>query len=107
RVERSLRFRLADAYVRWERAKEAAESYRSQNLPDAKEAFELSVIGYRQGHGSWPQVLIAQQNYFRMSTEYIESLAELRRTELSILGLMMDAPEESQAPVRQAVHQTK
>jgi len=67
----------------------------TQNLPDAKEAFELSVIGYRQGRGSWPQVQIAQRNYFRMSTEYVEALAELRRAELLVLGLLMDAPEES------------
>ena len=66
-----------------------------ENLPDAKEAFELSVIGYRQGRGSWPQVQIAQRNYFRMSTEYVEALAELRRSELVVLGLLMDAPEDS------------
>jgi hypothetical protein len=107
RVEQSLRFRLADAYGRCERAKEVVDLYRTQNLPDAKEAFELSVISYRQGRGSWPQVQIAQRNYFRMSTEYIEALAELRRTELSILGLVMDGPDEPQAAVKQALHQSK
>ena len=63
----------------------------------AKEAFELSVMGYRQGRGSWPHVQIAQRNYFRMSTEYVEALAELRRSELVILGLLMDGPEEAPA----------
>jgi hypothetical protein len=97
RLEQSLKQRLADAYVRHDRAKEVTDLYHSQNLPDAKEAFELSVIGYRQGRGSWPQVQIAQRNYFRMSTEYVEALAELRRSELVILGLLMDGPEESPA----------
>ncbi|HEX4592385.1 MAG TPA: TolC family protein [Gemmataceae bacterium] len=107
RVEQSLRFRLADAYGRCERAKEVVDLYRTQNLPDAKEAFELSVMSYRQGRGSWPQVQIAQRNYFRISTEYVEALADLRRTELSILGLVMDVPEDPQATVKQAMHQSK
>jgi cobalt-zinc-cadmium efflux system outer membrane protein len=95
RIEQSLKQKLADAYARHERAKEVTDLYYMQNLPDAKEAFELSVIGYRQGRGSWPQVQIAQRNYFRISTEYVEALAELRRAELVVLGLLMDAPEES------------
>jgi hypothetical protein len=97
RVEQSLRHRLANAYRSYERAKELSETYRSQNLPDTKEAFEQAVIAYRQGHGSWPQVQIAQKNYFRMSTEYVESLADLRRSELAILGLVMDVPEDPRA----------
>jgi outer membrane protein TolC len=106
RVEQSLRQRLADAYARCDRAREVCELYRTQNLPDAKEAYELSVLGYRQGRGSWPQVQIAQRNYFRMSTEYVEALAELRRSELVILGLLMDGPEEAmpQPAVKQAAY---
>jgi hypothetical protein len=95
RVEQSLRQRLGDAYGRYTQAKNVADVYRSQNLPDAKEAYELSVLSYRQGHGSWPQVQIAQRNYFRMATEYVEALAEQRRAELVILGLVMDMPEEA------------
>jgi hypothetical protein len=94
RVEQSLRQRLADAYARYNRAKDVAEVYHGQNLPDAKEAYELSVLAYRQGQGSWPQVQLAQRNFFRMSTELVEALAELRRSELVVLGLLMDAPEE-------------
>jgi hypothetical protein len=97
RVEQSLKQRLADAYARYNRAKDVVEVYHGQNLPDAKEAYELSVLAYRQGQGSWPQVQLAQRNYFRMSTEQVEALAELRRSELVVLGLLMDAPEEPKA----------
>jgi hypothetical protein len=100
RIQQSLRNRLVDSYVRHDHAQKLVELYRSQNLPDAKEAFELSVISFRQGRGSWPEVQIAQRNYFRMSTEYVEALAELRRAELAILGLVMDVHEESQPTVR-------
>jgi hypothetical protein len=93
RTEQSLKNRLTAAFAACDRAKEMAELYRTQNLPDAKEVFELSVIGYRQGRCSWPQVQLAQKNYFRMSTEYVEALAELRRAELTILGLVMDIPD--------------
>jgi outer membrane protein TolC len=97
RVEGSLRQRLGDAYGRYNQAKNVADVYQSQNLPDAKEAYELSVLAYRQGQGSWPQVQIAQRNYFRMVTEHVEALAELRRSELTVLGLLLDMPEESPA----------
>jgi hypothetical protein len=97
KAEQSLRQRLADAYARYDRAKDLTETYRSQNLPEAKEAYELSVVDYRQGRGSWPQVQLAQRSYFRMSTEYVDALAELRRCELVILGLGMDAPESTTA----------
>ncbi len=91
-LEQSLKQRLADAYARLERAKQMTDLYLAHNLPDAREAFELSVTGFRQGRGSWPQVQIAQRNYFRMSNEYVEALAEQRRAELVILGLLMDSP---------------
>jgi cobalt-zinc-cadmium efflux system outer membrane protein len=99
RVTQSLRTRLVDSYLRHDRAKDLVELYSSQNLPDAKEAFELSVIGFRQGRGTWPEVQIAQRNYFRMSNEYVEALADLRRAELTILGLVLDVPEETQPPM--------
>jgi hypothetical protein len=95
RLEQSLRQRLTEAYARYDQAKRVAELYHAQNLPDSKEAFELSVISYRQGRGSWPQVQISQRYYFRMSTEYVEALADLRRSELIILGLLVDGSEES------------
>jgi cobalt-zinc-cadmium efflux system outer membrane protein len=104
RVEQSLRQRLTDACRCHDRANAMAEVYRNQNLPEAKEAFELSVIAYRQGRGSWPQVQITQRNFFRMSTEYVEALAELRRTELVILGLVMDVPDETQPVVKPAAY---
>lgn len=95
RLEQSLRQRLSDAYARYTQAKNVADVYKSQNLPDAKEAYELTVLSYRQGQGSWPQVQIAQRNYFRMATEYVEAMAEQRRAELVVLGLLLDTPEES------------
>jgi hypothetical protein len=106
RVEQSLKQRLTDAYARCDQARDVAELYRSQNLPDAKESFELSVMSYRRGQGSWPQVQISQRNYFRMSTEYVEALAELRKSELVILGLLLDVPDETPAQpvVQQAAH---
>jgi cobalt-zinc-cadmium efflux system outer membrane protein len=103
RVQQSLRTRLVDSYLRHDRAKDLVELYRSQNLPDAKEAFELSVIGFRRGQGSWPEVQIAQRNYFRMSNEYVEALADLRRAELVILGLVLDVPEETQPVAKPSI----
>lgn len=93
RAEQSLKQRLAVAYQRWDRARGIVDVYRNSNLPESKEAYELSVQAYRKGQGSWPQVLMAQRNYFRLSIDYVEAVAELRRAELSILGLSLDGQQ--------------
>lgn len=93
RAEQSLKQRLAAAYQKWDRARGIVDVYRNNNLPESKEAYELSVQAYRKGQGTWPQVLMAQRNYFRLSIDYVEAVAELRRAELSILGLSFDGQQ--------------
>jgi cobalt-zinc-cadmium efflux system outer membrane protein len=99
RVELDLQRRLAKTYAHYKTAKATAELYGSQNLPDAKESYQLYLESFRERRAAWPQVIIALRNYFRISADYVEALAELRRAEVAILGLLLvDGMEEPPGP---------
>jgi cobalt-zinc-cadmium efflux system outer membrane protein len=89
RVELSLRQRLARAYERYRGARAVVQTYRKENLPDAKEAYELYLDSFRKRRAAWPQVLVAQRTYFQIRVEYTEALDEMRRAEVAILGLLL------------------
>jgi outer membrane protein, heavy metal efflux system len=89
RVELSLRQRLARAYERYRSAQAVVQTYRKENLPDAKEAYDLYLDSFRKRRAAWPQVLVAQRTYFQIRVEYTEALDEMRRAEVAILGLLL------------------
>jgi cobalt-zinc-cadmium efflux system outer membrane protein len=89
RVELSLRQRLAGAFARYRTALAFVENYRKYNLPEAREAYELYLDAFRKRRAAYPQVLIAQRNYFQISVEYVEALEQLRRAEATIQGLLL------------------
>ncbi len=89
RVQLSLRQRLASAYSHYRTAWNTVQTYRKDNLPEAKEAYELYLDSFRKRRAAWPQVLVAQRTYFQISVEYTEALAELRCAETAILGLLL------------------
>jgi cobalt-zinc-cadmium efflux system outer membrane protein len=99
RVELSLRARLAQTYARYQTAREQVETYRTGSLPEAKEAYELYLDAFRKRRAAWPQVLVAQRTYFQMSVDYVQAQAQLRRAEVTILGLLLvDGPDEPPRP---------
>jgi cobalt-zinc-cadmium efflux system outer membrane protein len=103
RVELSLRQRLARAYAYYQTARTVVDTYRKDNLPDAKEAYELYLESYRKRRAAWPQVLVAQRTYFQISVEYTEALDEMRRAEVAILGLLLvDGLDEPPAATGEA-----
>jgi cobalt-zinc-cadmium efflux system outer membrane protein len=89
RVELSLRQRLSRQYARYRTARSVVESYRKDNLPDARRAYELYLDSFRRRRAAWPQVLVAQRTYFQISVDYVEALDEMRRAEVAILGLLL------------------
>jgi cobalt-zinc-cadmium efflux system outer membrane protein len=99
RVELSLRQRLAQAYARYTTAAAVVKMYREQNLPDAREAYELYLKTFRERKAAWPQVLVAQRTYFQISVDYTQALDEMRRAEVAILGLLLvDGLDEPPGP---------
>jgi cobalt-zinc-cadmium efflux system outer membrane protein len=98
RVELSLRQRLSRQYARYRTALAAAEVYRENNLPDAREAYETYRESFGKGRAAWPQVLVAQRTYFQISVDYVQALEDLRRAEVAILGLLLvDGADEPPA----------
>jgi cobalt-zinc-cadmium efflux system outer membrane protein len=99
RIELSLRERLARAYARHKTAQTLVETYRKQNLPEAKEAYELYLDSFRKRRAAWPQVLVAQRTYFQVNEEYVDALDRLRRAEVAILGyLLVDGLDQPPGP---------
>ena len=89
RVELVLRNRLAGAFSHCKTARESVEDYRANTLPKARQAFELYQDYFKKRRATWPQVLVAERNYFQYSEEYTNALIDLRRAEVEINGLLL------------------
>ncbi len=89
RLELQLRNRLAEAFQRYENARQQVERYSQNVLPTAKESLDLIVAGYRQGEFPYLTLLTAQRTYFRVNLTYLESLRALRTSTIAIEGLML------------------
>jgi cobalt-zinc-cadmium efflux system outer membrane protein len=99
RVELALRQRLARAYASFQTARNVAENYRTEVVPKAKEAYELYLESFRRQRAAYPQVIIAQRNYVEAADTYVEALAQLRRAEVAVLGLLLvDGLDEPPGP---------
>ncbi len=89
RVELSLRRRLADAFSRYETARESVLDFRERSLPTSRRAFELYQDYFKKRRATWPQVLVARRTYFQLSDDYANALLDLRRAETEIKGLLL------------------
>ncbi len=89
RVELSLRRRLAEAFSRYETARESVRDYREQSLPTSRRAYEMYQEYFKNRRAAWPQVLVAQRTFSQMSNDYANALLDLRRAEVEIRGLLL------------------
>ncbi len=89
RIALLLRQRLAEVYTRYQSASQSVADYRAGSLPMARRAYELQVASYRQRRTTWPQVIASRRTYFDLSQDYVESLLELRRSEVEIGGMLL------------------
>jgi len=89
RVELSLRQRLADAFNRYQTARETAQIYRDFSIPQATEAYEVRLDMYKKRRIAWPQVVVLQRGVLEVKEKYTRSLLELREAEVAIGGLLL------------------
>jgi cobalt-zinc-cadmium efflux system outer membrane protein len=89
RLELWLRHRLAGVFARYQTALATIQTYRAETLPQASEAYELTLGGYRARRTPWAQVVLSQRTYSDLVEEYIEALLELRHAEIEINGMML------------------
>jgi cobalt-zinc-cadmium efflux system outer membrane protein len=89
RIALLLRQRLAEVYTRYQNALQSVADYRAGSLPMARRAYDLQVASYRQRRTTWAQVIASRRVYFDLSQDYVESLLELRRSEVEIGGMLL------------------
>src|SRR5262249_22772618 len=61
RLELHLRRRLAEVFTHYQTALATVQTYRAETLPQAQEAYDLTLAGYRQRRTPWAQVVLAQR----------------------------------------------
>ena len=89
RVELDLQQRLAAAFERYTNAKNQVARYSRDILPRAQQTLDLVMRAYRQGEYGYLNVLTAQRTYFQASLAYVESLRQLRASQIAIEGLLL------------------
>jgi len=99
RVELALQSRVVAQFANYLTAVRAAETYRSEILPRAEEAYRLYLSRYREMAAAYPQVLVAQRTFFEMSNEYLESLNEAWQAAQRLQGLLAGDGLEAPASV--------
>ena len=96
RLELVLQSRAVTQFANYLTALRASETYRSEILPRAEEAYRLYLSRYREMAAAYPQVLVAQRTFFEMSNEYLESLNEAWQAAQRLQGFLagggLDAP---------------
>jgi cobalt-zinc-cadmium efflux system outer membrane protein len=96
RVELALRSQLAVSFATYLTALRESESYRTEIIPKAEEAYRLYLARYREMAAAYPQVLIAQRTLLELSSRYLERLEQAWETALHIQGFLagegLDAP---------------
>lgn len=89
RLELSLRMRLADALRNYRNLARMEERYRTIIIPRALAAYEMYRENYKQMAAAYPQVMIAQRNYYQVQAEYTRALTNLQQQLISVRGLLL------------------
>lgn len=89
RMELALESRFAAAFEQYLTALRGAETYRTEILPRAEEAYRLYLTKYREMAAAYPQVLIAQRSLLQLSDEYLGTLDDAWRAALEVQGLLI------------------
>jgi cobalt-zinc-cadmium efflux system outer membrane protein len=89
RVKLSLRMRIARTYKEYQDSLITAEKYRYQMIPRAQKAYGLYLNNFQQMAAAYPQVLIAQRNFFQLQEDYITALVRTWRSAVEIQGLLL------------------
>lgn len=89
RVRLELRDRAASQLAEYQSAADAVAKYRTQMLPQAKQAYEMYLTNYRNMAAAYPQVLVSQRTWFQLQTDYIAALEQLWRSATTLQGFLL------------------
>lgn len=89
RVQLDLQRRFADAFTRYQTAREQVENFRDEVMPKARKAVELYEEQLKARRAAFPQVLVARRTVYQLNDEYSKSLVQFRRAEVEVRGLLL------------------
>ncbi|MGE0761370.1 MAG: TolC family protein [Pirellulaceae bacterium] len=91
RLALDLQTRFADAYQRYENARQQTERYTAPQgiLDNARRTMDLIRTGYQAGEFSVLDLLTAQRTFFQTNLAYLDSLRELWVTSMEIRGMLL------------------
>jgi cobalt-zinc-cadmium efflux system outer membrane protein len=108
RIALTLRERTATVLDEYANAKLMAVEYRDEILPRAKKSYTLLNEKYGLMLASYPRVLQAQRNLFRLQSEYIVALENVWTTSIALEGFLLtdgleapSRPSEIDRPIRE------
>jgi cobalt-zinc-cadmium efflux system outer membrane protein len=87
-VQLELLRRVADAFSRHRGALEQAERYRTNILPDSREALQLAKSGYDTGNFPFSAYLQAQRTVMDIQRSYVDILETVWTTAADLAGLL-------------------
>lgn len=89
RVKLDLERRFADAFTRYQMARAEVDNFRAEAMPKARKAAELYEEQFKNRRAAFPQVLVARRTVLQLNEEYTRSLAQFRRAEVEVRGLLL------------------
>jgi|GEM_PF-206947 len=89
RLELSLRDELAEAFWRYQSARNEVEIYRDSIIPTAEKNLQLTQNGYDEGEFDFLRVLIARRDLFQARIDYVVSFTDLRASAIAVQGLLL------------------
>jgi outer membrane protein TolC len=89
RVELTLRQKLATEYRQYITAYQRAENFEKVILPESRSAYEIRLDSYEDDRLRWTDVLASENAYLLLQIDYINSLVQLRESEVLIIGYLL------------------
>ncbi|WP_231953906.1 TolC family protein [Pirellulimonas nuda] len=89
RVELELRDRLATTYQQYVTSLQHAFEYERLILPELKAAYAELLQSYKENRVDWPEVLMAQHDYFDARLTQVDNLMHARTQEVLIYGFLL------------------
>lgn len=89
-AENELIGRLATAFGDYAAARERVDKYRTDILPDAQRAYQLSIQAFQGGEFQYLRVLQAQRTVAETNLEYVRALGEMWKAASDISGLLLE-----------------
>lgn len=103
RLQLSLKVELSKAFRDYKKSLKQVERYREDILPRAQKNLDLTTQGYESQQFDFLRVLTARRTYFETNISYVNSLINLRQSEVGVNGMVLSGGLNSVQDISQGV----